>query len=78
MVHWQWFITMDILVLMSDPTKQTVDEWVATLETSEDQIAAGRSVPLEPILKRLHETADSLETKAAGTGRRRIATSSRR
>ncbi len=54
---------------MKDPTKLTVEDWAAAIEISEAQAAAGQSVPLEPILRRLRETVDKLEAKAKGTGR---------
>jgi len=67
-----------ILFAMNDPTKLTVEDWIATLEISEAQVAAGQSVPLEPILKRLHKSADDLEAQAKGASRRRVAAPSRR
>ncbi len=41
--------------------------WVESLERSEAQIAAGLSVPLEPVLDRLRATVQRMEAKRAGT-----------
>jgi C4-type Zn-finger protein len=60
---------------MTDPTKRTIEEIEADLEISEAEAARGEAVPLEPILKRLHEHADRLEAKAASARQR---TASRR
>jgi hypothetical protein len=50
-----------------DPTKLTVDDWVADLDISEAEVARGEAVPLEPILERLRQTASRIAArKAAG------------
>jgi hypothetical protein len=56
---------------MIDPAKLTLEEIEADLELSEAQAARGETVPLEPILRRLHEHADRLEAKAASAHRPR-------
>ena len=57
-----------------DPTKLTLDDWIAEIAISEAEIAAGQSVPLEPIIQDLLDTAARLEADLAarrrhGTGR---------
>jgi hypothetical protein len=61
---------------MTDPTKLTLEEIEADLEISEAEAARGETFPLEPILKRLHETADRLEAEAALARRQRAASRS--
>src|SRR5428012_16308 len=51
---------------MIDPIAHTLEDVVADLEISEAAAAAGQSVPLEPILKRLLEHADRLDSETSG------------
>ncbi len=45
----------------------------ASLAISEAEVARGETVPLAPILKRLHAHADRLEAKAANIPEQRAA-----
>jgi len=40
--------------------------WLETLERSEADLAAGRTVPLEPVLARLRESIKRMELRQAG------------
>jgi len=48
---------------MSDPTNRPVSEWVADLEISEAQAAAGEFVPAEKVLADLQASIARLEAK---------------
>lgn len=45
----------------------SIAEIEAALAISEAEVARGETVPLAPILKRLHDRADRLEAKVANT-----------
>jgi hypothetical protein len=49
-----------------DPTKLTLDDWLADLEISEAEAARGGSVPLEPVLQRLRDSIARMEARQAG------------
>jgi hypothetical protein len=55
------------------PTRPAVAEaprgWLESLERSEAQIAAGQTVPLEPVLDRLKATLARMEAKQAGAAK---------
>jgi hypothetical protein len=46
-----------------DPTKLTLDDWIAALDRSEAQHDRGETVPLEHVLKRLDDSIAVLEAK---------------
>jgi len=48
---------------MSDPTNRPVSEWLADLEISEAQAAAGEFVPGEKVLADLHASIARLGAK---------------
>ena len=48
---------------MADPTKRPLSEWVADLEISEAQVAAGDTVSIESVLAELDESIKRLEEK---------------
>lgn len=41
-------------------------EWFEAMDESDAQLAAGQTVPLEPLLDELRRTAEQLEAKLAG------------
>jgi hypothetical protein len=59
---------------MDDPTKRTLADWIADLEESEAEVAAGLTVPLAPILEQLRESIRRLEAKAQDETQRETAT----
>ena len=50
---------------MTSPTAHSLESITAALERSEVQIAAGQTVPLEPILARLRASIARMETRQA-------------
>jgi len=50
---------------MSDRTDRRPADWLADLEVSEAQLAAGQTVPIEPALQRLRDSIARLEAKPA-------------
>lgn len=50
---------------MISPTAHTLESITAALERSEAQIAAGQTVPLEPVLARLRASVARMETRQA-------------
>lgn len=42
--------------------------WLEALERSEADVAAGRTVPLEPVLARMRESINRMEARQAGQG----------
>jgi hypothetical protein len=48
----------------------TPQNWLGALERSEAQLAAGQTVPAEPIMQRLRDSIAELERKAADKPRR--------
>jgi len=48
---------------MTSPTAHTLESITAALERSEAQIAAGQTVPLEPILARLRASVADMEAR---------------
>jgi hypothetical protein len=52
---------------MSDPTNRPLSEWLADLEISEAQIAAGDFVPGENVLVDLRASVARLEAKRKNT-----------
>jgi hypothetical protein len=48
-----------------DPTTLTIDDWIADLEISEAEVARGETVPLEPVLQRLRDTAARIAARRA-------------
>jgi len=50
---------------MTSPTVHTLESITAALERSEAQIAAGQTVPLEPVLARLRASVRRMETRRA-------------
>lgn len=50
---------------MDNPTDETLTPpgWIKALEESEAQIAAGRTLPLEPVLERLNTGAERIEAR---------------
>lgn len=50
---------------MSDPTNHRPTDWLADLEISEAQLAAGQTVGIEPALQRLRASIARLEAKPA-------------
>ncbi len=61
---------------MKNPMKPSIAEIEESLAISEAEVARGETVPLGPILKRLHEHADRLEAKAANSLGQRAASRS--
>jgi hypothetical protein len=57
---------------MTDPTRPSVADWVAALDRSDAQLAAGETVPLAPFMQRLRQSIEHLEAKQQ-TSRRRSA-----
>ncbi len=51
---------------MTTPTAHTLESITAALERSEAQIAAGQTLPLEPVLARLRATVAEMEAQRAG------------
>lgn len=47
---------------MSDPTKRTLADWQAGLDASDEEIDAGLTVPLAPVLDRLRKSIRQLGT----------------
>jgi hypothetical protein len=48
---------------MTDPTKLTLDDWIAALDRSDAQLAAGNTVPMAPVLQRLRDSIERLEAR---------------
>ena len=56
---------------MEDLQDVTIPQsWLDALEPSEAQLAAGQTVPAEPIMQRLRDSIAELERKAADRPRR--------
>jgi hypothetical protein len=55
---------------MANPTKRPLSEWLSDLRESEAEIAAGITVPLEPVLERIRERVRRLETKQRAANQR--------
>ena len=56
---------------MEDLQDVTIPQsWLDALERSEAQLAAGQTVPAEPIMQRLRDSIAELERKAADRPRR--------
>jgi PHD/YefM family antitoxin component YafN of YafNO toxin-antitoxin module len=51
---------------MDDPLPIAPPGWLEALAESEAELAAGKTVPSEPIMQRLRETIARLEAKRAG------------
>jgi len=58
---------------MKNPLNLSIAEIEASLAVSEAEVARGETVPLAPILKRLHEHADRLEAIAVNIPGQRAA-----
>ena len=53
-----------------DPTKLTLDDWIADLEISEAQHDRGETVPMASVMQRLRDSIEQLEARQlAGTRR---------
>ena len=50
---------------MTSPTAHTLESLTAALERSEAQLAAGQTVPIEPILARLRASVGRMEARQA-------------
>jgi hypothetical protein len=62
--------------LVMDTTKRHAPAgWLESLEISEAELAAGKTVPAEPIFRRLQESIEQLEKAQAPTPRRRRSSS---
>ena len=48
---------------MSDPTNRPLSDWLADLEISEAELAAGDTVPLASVLAELDESMKRLKDK---------------
>jgi hypothetical protein len=46
-----------------DPTKLTLDDWIADLEISEAQHDRGETVPMAPVMQRLRDSIEQLEAR---------------
>jgi hypothetical protein len=58
---------------MSDPTNRSVSDWLADLEISEAQAAAGNVVPAEAVLARLRDNLAKLEADHEPPAQRKVA-----
>lgn len=50
---------------MTSPTARTLESLTAALERSEAQLAAGQTVPLEPVVARLRASIARMESRQA-------------
>lgn len=53
---------------MDDTPRPPPAHWLAALEESDADLAAGRTVPLEPVLARLRESIERMEGRQATQG----------
>lgn len=51
---------------------ETPAEWIEALAESEADIAAGRIVPLEPVLARMQESIDRMEARRAARAKQPV------
>jgi C4-type Zn-finger protein len=57
---------------MADPTNRTVADIEASLDVSDAQLAAGETIPIEPVLKRVRQSIDRLVSKQRSEQRRKV------
>jgi len=72
-MYWKSDQTPPIIVAISDPTNRPVSDWLADLEISEAQAAAGDVVPAEAVLAALRDSLAKLEANHVPPAQRKVA-----